>query len=455
MGVILRRLPPSARRLLGTLGAAVAGLALATTITSPAGATETVPDIRLDGDCWTKDTAQYEFALKVADGKALGTIRLKDKRLCDGVSQDFSLVSYITPAKGFALPQQLFDSKTITLTGRGTQNGRSGTAGGNEKATSIEISVPACYTQVDFVFGAEVINPLTDTSDRYGGRKLGDGAAPGNRAHVKRPNDTWLDKGWYNGGEERCKAKPKVEFTSSCVGEVKVHMSNSGRANIPANFVVTGTGGFRKTFSVAPDGFADTTVPAASAGDVKVEVGGKTERYSWKRPVGCAVPVPTGTRDCDKLTISQTNPADGDPIEVHVTTNSPAHPPRTTPLAPNASFQAVFPVAPGLVVTVTNRIGDRVLNSFQFPGHKPDNCPSPSTSPTPSASVTPSASASASVPPTGTPTSSPPPAGGGGGGGLPVTGDNVGLMVSAGGGLLALGAGLFFLARRRGTKFTS
>jgi LPXTG-motif cell wall-anchored protein len=416
----LRRLLPSTGRLLAGLGAIVAGLAFATVNASPAGATETLPDIHLNEGCMTQENAEYLFTLKIEDGVATGAIMVKDKPLCAGVKQDFTLVSYITPGKQFSVPQYVFDSKTVTLKGEATQNKQVSNRSTDEKATVVTIDVPACYTQVDFVFGSEVINPLTDDSDRYGSRKLGESAAPGSRAKNVQLDKSYLDKGWYNGGENRCKTKPKAEFKSSCDGTTDVWLANGEKANIKAHFFISGAGGFGAGVSLEPGQQQVTKVPASAASKIEIKLNGDIiDTYSWKRPLGCVKPAATYTLDCDNLTVSETNPADGDAIDVTVKTNKPGDQPKTIALKPGAPFDAVFPVSAGLEVTLTNSIKGKTLNAFTFKGDKPTNC-----------------------------------GGSGGGGGLPVTGENTGMMVGAAGGLLAVGAGLFVLARRRRIKFT-
>jgi LPXTG-motif cell wall-anchored protein len=77
-----------------------------------------------------------------------------------------------------------------------------------------------------------------------------------------------------------------------------------------------------------------------------------------------------------------------------------------------------------------------------------DKCEKPTPTPTPTATETPAPT------PTATPTATAPP-GGGGGGDLPVTGAAVGGIVGAAAVLLAIGAGLFLLARRRRINFTA
>jgi LPXTG-motif cell wall-anchored protein len=81
----------------------------------------------------------------------------------------------------------------------------------------------------------------------------------------------------------------------------------------------------------------------------------------------------------------------------------------------------------------------------------------PTTTPTTPPSTTPPASSSPSVTPSKTTSTSPVPGGGGGDNepSLPVTGSSTGWVAGGAAVLLAVGAGLFFLARNRRMKFTA
>jgi LPXTG-motif cell wall-anchored protein len=88
----------------------------------------------------------------------------------------------------------------------------------------------------------------------------------------------------------------------------------------------------------------------------------------------------------------------------------------------------------------------------------PTSTPPVTSSPSVSPSVSVSPSTSASPTPSATPSPSPTPVvpgEGGGGGTLPKTGVAVGGIAAGAGVLLALGAGLFMMARRRRVKFTA
>lgn len=138
--------------------------------------------------CVSLDKATYTHTFDGPTGAA--TIKA-DRPLCPGQEQPFTLVSYTAPASTFALPQYLYDVQTQSI----TQNTRS---------LSFKIDVPACYTQVDFVFGSQAVNPLTYAA--YGDKKVGSSGPPGSQSIGP--------DGWYNGGNKACDPRPIVTATS-------------------------------------------------------------------------------------------------------------------------------------------------------------------------------------------------------------------------------------------------
>jgi hypothetical protein len=182
--------------------------------------------------------------------------------LCSGQTQPFSLVSYTAPDAAFTVPQFLYDSETKSITS-------------TTRSLSFKVDVPACYTQVDFVFGSQIFNPLDGIV--YGNRKVGsrDGA-PGNTSSGP--------EAWYNGGNRACSPKPTVSFTSVSDGTLKVNLSNGSTANIDAAFTVT-AGGTSTFYRVAKG--TTTTVkiqPSAASNVVVLDNTFRTTNGKWKRP---------------------------------------------------------------------------------------------------------------------------------------------------------------------------
>ncbi|MBN1174201.1 MAG: Tad domain-containing protein, partial [Micromonosporaceae bacterium] len=127
----------------------------------------------------TADEATYTHTFNPTDsGKATATITA-DRPLIPGEEQAFSLVSYTAPASTFETPQYVYDYETKVIDS-------------DTRTLTFEIDVPACYNQVDFVFGSEIVNPLTYIA--YGYKKVGEKAEPGSRS--KGP------AAWYNGGNK-------------------------------------------------------------------------------------------------------------------------------------------------------------------------------------------------------------------------------------------------------------
>jgi len=131
----------------------------------------------------------------------------------------------------------------------------------------------------------------------------------------------------------------------------------------------------------------------------------------------CAPPTVTGTSDCKKLTVTVANPADGIPVTVIFKGPDGNKPPVDLDRGKSASFE--LPGSTGLTVIVT--IG--VTGSKHTTDTKIDY----------------------SKPKTGCEESA----------GLPVTGANAGLAAGVAAGLIGVGGGLFWAARRRRVMFSS
>lgn len=200
---------------------------------------------------------------------------------------------------------------------------------------------------------------------------------------------------------QKCETEktPSATFVSACDGSVNVHIVNPRSTS--ATFTVTGVDG---TITVAGNGQKDVTVPAGTAGPIVVKKGEtKIDEYAgWARPKECPGPAPVGESTCAKFTIAVANPEGGRSTEAKITYGT--------------QVKSVT-VAPGTTQTVELNPSSETAATVEFAGwagsttvpyEKPGNCNE-----------------------------------------LPRTGDNIGTYVAFGGGLLALGAALVFLARRR------
>jgi LPXTG-motif cell wall-anchored protein len=121
--------------------------------------------------------------------------------------------------------------------------------------------------------------------------------------------------------------------------------------------------------------------------------------------------------DCTTITVGLENPADGKTITLHFTTSKGEE--RTTVIAPGETKTEKFSATPGFTVTVTPENYDgAVTETIAY--EQPEGCDTS-----------------------------------GNGGGLPVTGAAAGTIAGGAGLLLAVGAVLFVIARRRKVKFTA
>ena len=340
--------------------------------------------------CVSAESAEYEHTFDGPKGTA--TVRLKGTLpLCQGQSQDFTLVSYFAPRPEFAVPQYVHDSDTGSVTPEAS-------------SVTLDVTLPDCFTQVDLIFGGkdEIIDPL-DGRKLYGDKLLGSKGAPGNRS--SGPHGGW------NGGAKSC-TQPAAEFVSDCDGSVVVNVSNKGKFAAP--FVVTGEDGFTRTVSVEPGRSKPVRVPPAAAGKITVT---SEERAvasgGWQRPRDCPLPTVVAKSDCDNFTLTVSNPKGNVPVKATVTYGTQA---RDIAVAAGGSQVVKFPAGNTKAATVTFAGLDLELEAVYA---KPATC------------------------------------GGAGGGGLPVTGAAVGGSIAAATVLLAVGAGLFLAARRRRVRFTT
>jgi len=132
-------------------------------------------------------------------------------------------------------------------------------------------------------------------------------------------------------------------------------------------------------------------------------------------------PEPIFEADCDTMTIGLDNPVDGVQITLKFKTSKGEE--RTLVIKPGEKKSETFSATTGFKVDVTFTAtveGEKFSETTTIEYEQPSDCDS-----------------------------------NGGGGGLPLTGAAAGSIAGGAGALLAVGAGLFFMARRRKVKFTA
>jgi hypothetical protein len=345
----------------------------------------------------------HEFAIK--DGYATASVTLDDGlKLC--TPEPVTLVTYFAPKPQFSVPQYAFAHQ-------------SGTISDDQRTVTLSAELPACYTQADLFFGNEdgIISPITDTSDRYGDKKLGSSNGPGARS--KGP------QGWYNGGAKGCH-QPVVQPVSQCDGTVDVNLSNPGeQTKYPVDFTVR-AGDFTRTVTVEP-GKGDTVQVPAGSGPITVTADGmKDVTYEWERPETCAPPTVTVQNDCEAVAVIVTNPQGSAPARATVVYGDES---KQLTVAPGKSDRVLFPAGAATQATVT--FEGLHVDPITVAVDQPDCDAGPGTGGNGS--------------------------GAGGGddeGGLPVTGAAAGGIAAGATVLLIAGGVLFMVARRRRITFT-
>ncbi|MGC4747140.1 cell wall anchor protein [Micromonospora sp. DT201] len=217
---------------------------------------------------------------------------------------------------------------------------------------------------------------------------------------------------------------PTASFASDCEGAVTVTLANGADATTDAKLTVKATG-FSETYTVKPgDSKSDIVVPA-KAGAITVSEGDKLvgEPYTWATPEDCVKPGEPQAgfeSTCDKLVFGFANPEDGKAFEVTLTPNKGEVQKRT--VEPGKTVIVEFAASEGLTVTPA---AEGLDDTSPVAWEKPADC-NP-----------------------------------GQGGGdkdepaLPLTGAATGGIIAGAVVLLAAGAGLFVMARRRRVRFTA
>jgi LPXTG-motif cell wall-anchored protein len=200
----------------------------------------------------------------------------------------------------------------------------------------------------------------------------------------------------------KCVAEPDptASFVSACDGTVNVHITNPG--STPATFHVAGTG-FTKDVTIAAGGQTDVKVPAGAAA-IKVTKGDKTigDFTGWTRSENCPPPTSIGESTCDGFWVKITNPQGGMPVDATVTYGTQI---KKVTVAPGKTEAVSLSPSSQTTANVTFSNGWPATTAKY---EKPGDCP-----------------------------------------GLPQTGSNTAGYIGTGLGLVAMGAIVFFLARRR------
>lgn len=229
---------------------------------------------------------------------------------------------------------------------------------------------------------------------------------------------------WINGFTEEDLTTGVVPFDGTCekpVGQVNANDASTCDELIvtvtnpedgaAASVTVTPSAGEAETFDLEPGADRAVSFPATEGLTYQVTVDGKEIRSGrWEDPGTCDLePSIASQPDCDSLTIEVTNPFD-EAIEATVTSGDVTE---TVTVEPGRTAEITIDAEAGTVATVT--AGD-VTQEITWT--EPEDCD-------------------------------------GGGGGLPVTGSSAGIVIGSALALLALGGGLFLIARRRRITFTA
>jgi LPXTG-motif cell wall-anchored protein len=215
-------------------------------------------------------------------------------------------------------------------------------------------------------------------------------------------------------------SKPAVTFTDDCTGDVTVVVSNGPEATKKLRYKVYVEGTEKPIASgvVEIGKSSEPIVVPAGEGDNPPLIGVKTNgadedtfTHRWTEPKGGCVPDIAIEQTCDELSISVTNPPNGLEFDLVFTPNTGAA--QTMKVEKGKTAKVTFDASEGLVVTPS--VGEEKLDPIAWT--QPAGCED-------------------------TPT-------------LPLTGANTGAIAGGAGGLLVIGAGLFFIARRRRLRFTA
>ncbi|GAA2671862.1 hypothetical protein [Actinoplanes palleronii] len=370
--------------------------------------------------CTSADFEATDFVFQ--NGLAETTATLKAGSNCQA---EVTLVTYLAPKPNFDVPQYLFGSQTELIS-------RSGNT-----SKGFSVKVPACNTQADLFVGGQndVINELVKDGKRYGTTKIA----------------FWNGSADKDGSASSC-VQPAVQYTAACDGVTTLNLSNNGvLSGYGVDFTVK-YGSETKVVTVAKGASEDLTVPAGS-GPITVTADKlQPTTINWALPAACE-PAATAVNDCKVTTVTVTNPEGNGDVPAKVTYNGET---KTVTVPTGKSVDVTFDSAKATTATVEfpeskfeQLTVEVVLGECAEPQPSTSASTSPPVSLPPTAATSPSASASTSTSPAAaTPSASKTP-----GGELALTGAAGGSIAGGAVLLLIVGAGLFFMARRRKVNF--
>lgn len=362
-------------------------------------------------NCKASDFDNAGWTFDKVTGVAKITASLKSDSSCEG---DVTLVSYLAPKPNFDVPQYLFDDETYHFDK-------------SHSSHEFVVDVPDCNTQVDLFVGGQsaIIRELVQGGPRYNDLKIN----------------------YKNFGTSNC-VQPAVQHSDSCDGTVTLKLSNDGKLSGYAVDFVVKYGNETKTVNVGKGESKTLDVPAGS-GPITVSADKlPATTISWGLPETCK-PSASATNDCKVTTITVNNPEGNGPITGKVVYNGET---KTVTVPTGKSQDVTFDSAKaGAKATVSfpdTTFEDITVDVVLGDCPNPNPTGSTSTSPSPEASVTPSATGSTPAESTPSASVSTTP-----GDVLALTGSNSSTIAGGAVLLLLVGAGLFFMARRRKLNF--
>jgi hypothetical protein len=207
--------------------------------------------------CANADAATYRHSFDGGAGDATVTAV---RPLCSGQRQTFSMISYTTSSASFAYPQFVYDSDRATVDASHT-------------TVHLAVTVPACYFQVDLIFGASTFNEVVNADSNYANLKLGAPYGIGSRSD-----------GPYGGdadGSSPCLPKPIITYQNACDGTFTATLANDSSANVDAVFIVAG-----QRVRVQP---GRTAGARRRSGSLSIRDNTFTTHIaSWEKPASCS-----------------------------------------------------------------------------------------------------------------------------------------------------------------------
>jgi hypothetical protein len=220
------------------------------------------PPAAASAACVSSAAASYRHSF---DGGAGAATVTAVRPLCSGQRQTFSMISYTTSSASFAYPQFIYDSYRATIDASHT-------------SVHLAVTVPACYFQVDLIFGSSVFNEVVNADSNYANSKLGAPYGIGSRSSVPYGGDA--------DGVTPCSPHPIITYQNACDGTFTANLANDASANIDAVFIVAG-----QRVHVKPGRSAGAR---RHSGSLSIRDNTFTTHIaSWEKPASCSSPAPT------------------------------------------------------------------------------------------------------------------------------------------------------------------